>query len=311
MPGPGSVPVYGEPAAAVAALSLAVAHAEWLGLPVGEEPERLGIDDDRAHALIESRVGPAVASLSDTPQGNVPLAEQTAPVPLVESDLIELGQAETIELMAAYGLELWPKIHVHSEAEAVAAAQEVGYPVVLKAGDGRFVHRLDLGGIRLNIESERALRAAYLSLAAAHPAEVRDTLWLQAMAPPGVACMVTSVEDPAFGPILGFSVGGFVSDLVSDWAYAMPPLTDVAADALARAPRSAALLFGYRGAEPVNVSAVAAVLMRVAQMATDWPQIRRLAINPMLATSSGCYLLGADVTLERVTDRAERRPRRM
>lgn len=311
MPGPGSVPVYGEPAAAVAALSLAVAHAEWLGLPVGAEPERLGIDDDRAAALIESRVGQAVASLSDTPVVSVPAADQTAPMPVIDDDVTHLTQAETIELLSAYGLELWPKIHVHSEAEAVAAADQVGYPVVLKAGDGRLVHRLDLGGTRLNLENERSLRAAFLSLTAQHPEEVLDTLWLQAMAPPGVACLVTSVEDPAFGPILGFSVGGFLSDLVSDWAYAMPPLTDVDAEALIRTPRSAALLFGYRGAEPANVPAVAAVLMRVAQLAVDWPQIRRLAINPMLATPSGCYLLGADVQLERVTDRAERRPRRM
>lgn len=303
-PGPGSVPVYGEPAAAVAALSLAVQHATWLATPVGEEPEPLGIDEGRAARVIEARLGPALPVLAD--------AGATAPLTVVPPGARHvLSQDETVELFAAYGLELWPSFAVESEAEAAEVAAEIGYPVVLKTASSKLVHRTDLGGVRLSLENERALRTAFLSMVAQHPEDVRDQLVLQAMAPPGVTCAVITREDRAFGPVMALSVGGFVSDLVEDWAYWMPPLTDVDAQKLIRTPRTAELLFGYQGSEHANVNALAAVLMRVARMAEDWPQIHTLEINPILVTPTGCYLLGASVHLMPADDRQEMQPRRM
>ncbi|MDQ1247337.1 MAG: family N-acetyltransferase, partial [Actinomycetota bacterium] len=303
-PGPGSVPVYGEPAAAVAALALAVQHAQWLATPVGEEPEPLGIDEERAERVIDNRLGPALPPVDS---GN-----ETAPLHIVRpGGRHELGQHETIELFASYGLELWPSFPVESEAEAAERAAEIGYPVVLKTASSKLVHRTDLGGVRLSLENERALRTAFLSMVAQHPADVREQLLIQAMAPPGVTCAVVTREDRAFGPVMALSVGGFVSDLVEDWAYWMPPLTDVDAQTLIRTPRTSELLFGYQGSELANVNALAAVLMRVARMAEDWPQIQRLEINPMLVTPTGCYLLGASVQLVPADERQEMQPRRM
>lgn len=303
-PGAGSVPVYGEPAAAVAALSLAVQHAVWLATPVGEEPEPMGVDEDRAEALIDSALEHTTEAASETGH-TIPIRVISHPRRNVLSD------AETNELFAAYGLELWPSFRVANEQEAAERAAEIGYPVVLKTESQRLVHRTDLGGVRLSLENERSLRTAYLSMVAQHPSDVRESLVVQAMAPPGVPCSVITREDPAFGPVLSFTVGGVVSDLVSDHAYWMPPLTDIDAERLIRAPRTSELLFGYQGSEPANVSALAAVLMRVALMAEDWPQIHTLEINPMLATPSGCYLLGASVELIPAADRQELQPRRM
>lgn len=309
-PGPGSVPVFGEPAAAVAALAQAVRYRDWLATPVGEEPDRLGIDDDRAEELVVGRVGPAAPLTPTTVVGHLH-DDATRPLRSVAADTVMLDRRESADLLAAYGLEVWPSLPVRSEQEAVAAADELGYPVVLKVADVRLAHRLDLGGVRLNIENELALRTAYMSVNAQLPSDVVATLTLQAMAPPGVPCTVRTVEDPAFGPIIGFAVGGYLTDVVSDWAYAMPPLTDVDAEALIRSPKTSALLFGYQGSEPANVPALSAVLMRLAQLASDWPQVRRLTVNPMLAAPSGCYLLGAEVELRRAAMRPERRPRRM
>ncbi len=305
MPGPGSVPVYGEPAAAVAALALAVQHAQWLATPVGEEREDAGIDIEAADAIITARVGEGWEPVPDE-------LDATQPIPVAAmGETVDLSQAETIALLASYGLELWPSFPVASEDEAVRIAADIGYPVVLKTVDERLAHRTDLGGARLSLENERALRTAYLSMAAQHPADIQAQMVVQAMAPSGVATTVMTREDVGFGPIIGLAVGGFVSNLVEDWSYAMPPLTEVDAQALLRAPRTSSLLFGYQGAEPVNVNALASVLIRLAKLATDWPQIQRLEVNPLLVTPSGSYLLGASVRLSVAGLRPEQRPRRM
>lgn len=309
-PGPGSVPVYGEPAAAVAALALAVQRAEWLDTPVGEEPLAYGIDEDRAREVIEQRLGPAHVTVSDGAE--VADSGATAPLTVVGgADRDGLTQAETIELLGAYGLELWPSFSVSSETEAAEVAAEIGYPVVLKTASSRLVHRTDLGGVRLNLENERALRTAYLSMVAQHPADVHEQLRVQAMAPAGVACRIATKEDPAFGPVMSFSVGGFVSDLVADRAYWMPPLTDADAAALIRTPKASELLFGYQGSEPANVHALAAVLMRVARLAEDSPQLKRMELNPVLVTPTGCYILGAWVQVQPAEERQEWQPRQM
>lgn len=307
-PGAGSVPVYGEPAAAVAALSLACQHAVWLASPVGEEPEPTGVDLDRAERLIDTALEADVEAVVPADTGD----SDTVPIMIIQRPRRRpLDQRQTIELLASYGLELWPSFAVADEESAIQVAADIGYPVVLKTASSRLLHRADLGGVRLSLENERALRTAYLSMVAQHPADVRDQLVVQAMAPPGVACSIITREDPAFGPVLSLSVGGVVSDLVSDHSYWMPPLTDLDAQRLIRSPRTADLLFGYQGSDPVNVNALAAVLMRIALLAQDWPQIATLEINPLLATPTGCYLLGASIVLHPAGDRQELRPRRM
>lgn len=325
MPGPGSVPVYGEPAAAVAALALAVRHAAWLDTPFGEEVEAGGLMVAQAEEIVEQAlngpeltVGPLPAvSISDTNDNSGSISDtnddsgaELLSLPSVTGTRLLLP-GPTGDLLGCYGLELWPSYPVSSEEEALAVADEIGYPVVLKSTHDALRHRSELGGMRLNLESERALRTAYLSLVAQHPEEVWEQIVVQAMAPPGVACTVVSREDPAFGPILGFAVGGYLSSLVDDWAFRMLPLTDADAYELVRQPRTSPLLFGYQGAEPMNVPAIEAVLLRVAKMAEDWPELHRVEINPMLATPSGCYILGATVEVAPASVRHELQPRHL
>lgn len=323
MPGPGSVPVYGEPSAAVNALSVAVKYAEWLQTPVGDEVAADGVAQDRVSQIIASAV-------EQIPVGSP--RSTTAPAPLVatagpeDDDVVaeaheltlpsltgtrRLDDGEVQELLGGYGLELWPRFSVGSEDEALQVADDIGYPVVLKTTYAAMQHRTDLGGIRLNIENERALRTAYMSLVAQHPEVVWEEMVVQAMAPPGVSCTVVTREDPAFGPVLGFSIGGYVSNLTAEWAFRMLPMTDTDAAELIRQPRTSPLLFGFQGAEPVNTDAIEAVLLRVAKMVEDWPQLHRVELNPLLATTSGCYLLGASVEISQAGVRDEQRPRHL
>ena len=148
-------------------------------------------------------------------------------------------------------------------------------------------HRADLGGVRLDVADEVELRAdvaQVLALAAAQEPSRRDApLEVQAMAPRGSACVVRTVEDPLFGPIVSFGLAGDASDLLGDVAYGVPPLTDVDVAELVRVRRAAApRLFGYRGLPALDVAALEDVVARVAVLCDDLPELRSLELNPVV-----------------------------
>jgi acyl-CoA synthetase (NDP forming) len=189
----------------------------------------------------------------------------------------------------------------------VAAAAGLGWPVALKAADVGLRHRLDLGAVRLDIADEPALRRAYAELSAVFGADVL----VQPMVPPGVACVVELVEDPAFGPVVGFGLGGIATELLGDRAWRAAPLTDIDAAELVDEPRAAPLLRGYRGAAPVDRAALAELLVRVGRLADDQPQVRGLTLNPVLARPDGLSVLHATVRLGAAVARPDTGPRRL
>ena len=136
-----------------------------------------------------------------------------------------------------------------TDAEAaVAAAEEIGYPVVLKSTAPWLRHRSDLGGVRLDLADADAVRTAFAAIPSGDPVIVQE------MAAPGVATVVEVVDDPSFGALVSFGLGGVATDLLGDRAYRTLPLTDLDAAELVRAPRAWPLLDGYRGSEPVDVA---------------------------------------------------------
>jgi acyl-CoA synthetase (NDP forming) len=134
---------------------------------------------------------------------------------------------------------------------------------------------------------------------------------VQPMAPPGVATVVGVVDDPSFGALVSFGVGGVATELLGDRAYAAVPLSDVDAAALVRAPRAAPLLSGYRGAEPVDTTALQDLLLRLARLAEDRPEVLELELNPVLVGPAGLAVLAADIRVGPPTARADLGPRRL
>jgi acyl-CoA synthetase (NDP forming) len=210
-------------------------------------------------------------------------------------------------LLAAYGIEVVPSIAASTLDEARTAAAKVGYPVAVKAAGGAVRHRVDLGAARLALADEDDLRAAYTELSAAFGPDVL----VQTMVPPGVACTVEVVEDPAFGPVVGFGLSGVVSELLGDLAWRGAPLSDRAAAALVDEPRAAPLLHGYRGSAPVNREALIDLLLRVGQLVDDHPRVRSLSLNPVLARPDGCSVLHAAMTIGEPGVRPDAGPRRL
>ncbi|HCT81462.1 MAG TPA: GNAT family N-acetyltransferase [Micromonosporaceae bacterium] len=201
------------------------------------------------------------------------------------------------EALEAYGVPVTPSHRVETADEAVAAAEELGYPVVLKAV--RHQNRVDLGAVRLNLDSPELVRRVYADLRQAFGA----TVVVQAMAPPGVACVIEIRDDPSFGPVVGFGLGGPVTELVGDKAWWAAPLTDRDAHALVRAPKAAPLLEG------ADVSALEELLVRIGQLADEVPGLRRVTLNPVLAHASGWTVLQASGLLEEAAPRPDSGPR--
>jgi acyl-CoA synthetase (NDP forming)/GNAT superfamily N-acetyltransferase len=281
--GRGSVPVFGTIEDAFAALGLAQQYSAWRRAPRGEVPALADVDTEGARGIAE--------------QG---LARQRAK-PRSEQQTVRLAAPAVAALLACYGISVWPSLPVASEDEAVAQADAVGWPVVLKTVDPRLSRRMEMGGVRLNLESEPQLRAAYLSMSAQLDATSMAQAVVQRMAPPGVPCVLSSVEDPLYGPVVSFSLGGLLPELLQDRAYRVPPISDLDAHTLVRAPKASKLLFGYGGNPAVDVALVEDLLMRLGRMADDLPSLVRANLDPVVVSPRTAAVLGASIWL-RVPD---------
>jgi acyl-CoA synthetase (NDP forming)/RimJ/RimL family protein N-acetyltransferase len=283
-PARGSIPSYPSPERAVLALARATRYAAWRSAPQGNLVRPDGLDVDAAKAVV-------AAALSEADDG-----------------LVELTDAAAVRLLSCYGIEIVPHRAVTSAADAVAAAEDFGYPVAVKATGERWWRRPDLEGVRLDLDTPEAVRTAYAALT--ELSDVAD-VYVQRMAPKGIGCSIGLQDDPSFGTLVSFGLSGVVSDLLGDRAYRAVPLTDTDAAALVRAPKAAPLLTGYRGSEPADLGALADLVLRVAALAEDVPQVRWLALEPILAGPAGAQAVGARVKVGSPPSQQDSGPRRL
>jgi len=131
------------------------------------------------------------------------------------------------------------------------------------------------------------------------------------MAPPGVAAVIRTAEDPSFGTLVSFGLGGVATELLGDHGFRALPLTDLDAAELVRSVRAAPLLFGYRGSAPVDVPALETLLLRVARLADDLPEVAELELNPVVVAAHGTTVLGATGRVGAPAARLDAGPRRL
>ncbi|THA74720.1 GNAT family N-acetyltransferase [Streptomyces sp. A0642] len=288
----GRIPAYPAAERAVRALAEAVRYAQWrreTAVP-GKVPEFLDdtIDEPAAAALIETLLGP-----DPDPRGR------------------PLEHDEARELLACYGITVRPTRPAPGPEEAVAAAARLGYPVALKTTAPHLRHRADLGGVRLDLDGEAALRRAYGELTdlLGKPAELRPVV--QSMAPRGVDTVVRASIDPAAGAVLSFGLAGAPSELLGDTAHRLVPATDRDAAELIRSIKAAPVLFGWRGSAPVDTAALEELLLRVSRLVDEHPEVVSLALEPVVVATQGLTVLGASVRLAPPPARTDLGPRRL
>ncbi|MBL8860604.1 MAG: acetate--CoA ligase family protein, partial [Planctomycetes bacterium] len=194
-----------------------------------------------------------------------------------------LGVRERRALAASYGLPAVPGGLARTPREAVAIASRVGYPVVAKLSAPSVVHKSDVGGVLLDLADESAVRAAFARLSRAGGEGVN----VQKMLPRGREVVIGFTQDPAYGPLLMFGLGGIYVEVLKDVSFALCPVTDVRARELIREIRGFPILAGVRGQPGIDEPALVDVIQRLSQLAVDHPVIEELEINPLLAFPDG------------------------
>jgi len=260
------VPSFRTPERAVAALAHAVQYGSWLTSPAGTVPDLPGIDTDAARTLLARLRGP------DDPAR-------------------ALTDAELTRLLHCYGID-WVYRLVGNASEAMAAADDVGYPVALKSFDDSLRHRIDQSGVRLGLRTAEQLTAAYGELSVI----TGPSMHVEAMAPADcadVSTVFTISADPSFGVLVSFGIGGVATELLDDRAYRAVPLTDIDAWELISAPRASPLLDGHWGARVVAREPLIDLALRLSQLADDLPEVSDLELRPVLAGPAGLVVTSA------------------
>jgi acyl-CoA synthetase (NDP forming) len=209
-------------------------------------------------------------------------------------DYRPLDLAESIELLADYGIAAIGTRAVGDVDDAVAAADDLGYPVVLKTCAPGIAHKSDVGGVVLGLRDAAAVRAAYQDLAARIGPEVS----VSATARPGVELALGLVRDSQLGPLVMVAAGGVLTELAADRAVALPPMSSDRARNLLERLRIRRLLDGWRGSAPAQVEAVVDAIVGMSRLAADLgDRLDALDVNPLVATAAG--VVAVDVLVVR------------
>jgi acyl-CoA synthetase (NDP forming) len=262
------VTTFPYPESAARTLALAADRADWLRRPLGTVPELDRIDAAAARATVEEVLADGAGWL-------------------------EPAQARAV--LAAYGVPLVRERLKETVDEAIAAARELGYPVVVKTARAG-AHKTELGGVALGLADEEAVRSA--------AERIGPPLLVQPMVSGAAEFLAGVVQDPVFGPLVAFGPGGVMAELIGGTSFRIAPLTDVDARELVEGGKAGELVRGFRGRPPVDRDALTDLLQRLARLAEDLPEIAELDLNPVLAGRDGCVAVDARIRVAPAATRA-------
>ena len=257
------IPNYPFPERAVAALRAMTTYREYRARPE-REIERFDVDNDAVRKVLDE----------------------------VRADgRVTVGDFESRRILEAYDFAIPRSELAETADDAVRLAGEIGYPVVLKIASPDILHKTDVGGVRVGLESAQDVRDAFeLMVYRAERYVPGATIWgalVQEMAPPALEVLVGMNRDPQFGPLVTFALGGIYVEILKDATFRIAPFSREDAEEMLEEIRARALLDGVRGAPPVDKEAIVDAILRIGQLVTDFPEIAELDINPFMAFEQG------------------------
>ena len=213
-----------------------------------------------------------------------------------------LTEFESKQVLKAYGIPVVDTKIAATEDEAVAAAKEIGFPVVLKLNSLTITHKTDVGGVKLNLAHEDAVREAYRSIQAAVTEKAGaghfDGVSVQPMiSTEGYELILGSSIDSQFGPVLLFGAGGQLVEVFQDRALSLPPLNTTLARRFIEQTKIFKALKGVRGRKPINLLALQELLVKFSRLVTEQRWIKEIDINPLLASPERLLALDARVVV--------------
>lgn len=265
------IPIYPFPEPAARALARAVRYAEWRAHPLGEVVRFDDVDRDAARAAIDD----GLKRLGD------------------QGGWLEPEEAEA--MLDAYRLRRAASRFAATREEAIAAATAIGGPVAVKVVAPSVLHKTEVGGLALDVSGDAEVGAAFDRVTAVAD-DVTGAL-VQEFVAGGHEVLVGMSEDPSFGPLIAFGLGGVFVELIGDIAFRIHPLTDVDAAEMISEVKAAKLLDGYRGGDAGDVAALRDALLRVSAMIDDFPEIAEMDLNPVKVLPPGQGLRVVDMRM--------------
>lgn len=268
-----AVPAFSFPESAARALAAMVRYAEWRWRKISSTP---------SFEVRRQRVAEIIKTAQDAGRE-------------------QLTDWEAFEVLAAYGIPIVGSRRCHNLDEALDAANSLGYPVVLKVSSPEVIHKSDIGGVQLDLRNASDLRAAFEQLMARLQARdiphERVQFVVQQMIEGGREVLLGINAVPTFGSIIAFGLGGIYVEALKDIALRVSPLTIEDAEEIVQSIRGLAILQGVRGEKPVAFEKLYETILRISQLAQDFPEIAEMDINPFLLFNEGAKCAAADVRL--------------
>jgi len=261
------VPCYPFPENAVSALAKAIEYRELTKRPRGTVPRIRGLKRDRARQIIEKAMGRSTQSTT------------------------WLSTGEISELLDCYGIRAVETLVARTAREAVAMAAKAGFPVVVKLNSSTIIHKTDVGGVMLDLRSEDEVKDAFNTISDRMRTDGREHemegVTIQRMVKEGIEVIAGVTQDPTFGPLIMFGLGGVHAELLKDIVLRLHPLTELDAQELVSSIKMAELFEGFRGAPPSDKEAIQDLLLRLSALVEDIPQIAELDFNPVKVMPRG------------------------
>ena len=269
-----TVPFYMYSEEGIAALDRLNRQRKWVEKPEGRI-ERFAMDQEKAKAIIAG----ADAESRDT-----------------------LTTKESIALLDAYGVRVCRSALAKTEDEAVAIANSIGYPIVMKMTSKTTSHKTDVGGVRVGIASEEALRREYRDLIAKLTERGLDKglegVLIQEMVKSSREMVCGLATDPQYGPMIMFGLGGVFVEVLKDISFRIAPLTDQDASEMVRSVKAWKLLEGVRGLPRAQTDKIEETLLRLSQLVTDFPRVSELDINPLMISDKDGEAIAVDARVK-------------
>ena len=213
-----------------------------------------------------------------------------------------LNEVESKQLLKAAGIDTTEITLASSKEEAVAAARKLGFPAVLKIVSPDILHKSDIGGVKLNLNSEDDVGKAYDEIMAAakkhDPKASIEGVSMQPMARPATEVIIGMSKDEQFGPVLMFGLGGILVEVLKDVSFRIVPLTRRDAREMIRDIKAYPVLEGYRGQEPADIETLEKLLLKVSDFVEKNPDIKEMDLNPVFAYKDGAIAVDARIILE-------------
>jgi 4-hydroxybutyryl-CoA synthetase (ADP-forming) len=259
----GGIPhfMYAEPA--IETLHAMYKFSNWLSNPIGQT-EYFDVDRKKVKTVLDN---------------------------VIQQQRTNLIEEEGYEILNAYGFPIPRSILATSEGQSIQAAQEIGFPVVMKIASPDIIHKSDAGGVKIGLKSNDEIKAAFRTIMdnakKSNPKAKINGILIQEMVKSGKEIILGAKHDPLFGPLLMFGLGGIYVEVLKDVVFMLAPIDKQEATRMVQSIKSIRLLKGVRGEKQSDLNSIVDSLQRLSQLVIDFPQIEEFDINPLLVLEEG------------------------